>query len=78
MPKEPVREPAVGDVAKLISGGPSMTIVKIVKAVPASTNPPVPAIEPALHCWWFDGTKDNVNTLCKAEFPVESLALVTK
>lgn len=57
----------VGDVVRLRSGGPRMTIA----GVGASEGPPMTQREECVMCMWFDGQQDKW-----AVFPVRSLDLL--
>ncbi len=72
-------EPVVGDVVKLISGGPDMTVCKITPKSPAvpQASPPIPAVEASIECRWFDHFEAGHNAVTSASFSLESVDLVT-
>lgn len=74
--KEPVRDAVVGDTVRLNSGGPDMTVTKVIKeALPLANVPGSVATEAALECAYFDGDA-KLHVFSRGSFPPAAVTLV--
>lgn len=72
-------EPVVGDIVKLISGGPNMTVCKVTPKSPGVPNasPPVAPTDTAIECRWFNHFEVGNDAITSASFSPESVDVVT-
>lgn len=61
-----IKEPKIGDVVQLISGGPEMTVQKVADNISGRKN---------IHCIWYNY---NNNHYVENTFDSEVLAYITK